>query len=92
MDSYEPKLKDFNFSEEYFIRKFKMNLGLTPHQYITRLRLNLAKHLLLNTNDTIKTIAELCGFQSDQNMIYYFNKSEKVSPLQYKKNILNRFI
>lgn len=82
--------KEFNFTEEYFIRKFKKNIGITPYQYITKLKIDYAKSMLLNTNKSINLISELCGFKNLQNMINCFNKFEKTSPLKYKKNILGK--
>lgn len=84
--------KIFGYSEEYFIRKFKKNIGITPYQYITLLKINFAKNMLINTDKSINLIADLSGFKNVQNMINCFNKYEKTSPLKYKKIILDRFI
>ncbi len=49
-------------SEDYFIRRFREAIGLSPTQYVLRRRIGLAAQRLLFSNDTIDRIAEETGF------------------------------
>lgn len=76
---------EFNVSNEYFIRQFKAHTGISPYRYLINLRLNLAKNLLISLNRPIFEIATLAGFNGVANMLYCFNKYEKISPNDYRK-------
>jgi AraC family transcriptional regulator len=57
-----------NFSEYHFLRAFKAEMGVTPHQYILDQRLQRAKHLLCKNGANIADIAVTCGFASHQHL------------------------
>ena len=46
----------------YFNRAFKQSVGCTPHRWLTHERLELAKQLILNTDDPLCEIALAVGF------------------------------
>ncbi len=49
-------------SRFHFITLFRQAVGLTPHQYLVRLRLECAAEMLRETGDSIRMIAANCGF------------------------------
>lgn len=61
-------IKDYanyqNISCCWFIRSFKSYTGTTPTQYITNIRINKAKNLLLGNSLTIGEIGDLIGYQN----------------------------
>ena len=57
-------------STTHFQRSFGRSFGCSPHRYVTKLRLELARQMLLETDWPIKFIALECGM-SDQS---HFNK------------------
>ncbi|ANY70322.1 hypothetical protein BBD42_30365 [Paenibacillus sp. BIHB 4019] len=69
----------------YFYTHFKQAVGVTPNQFIHRLRLQIAMHLLKTTSKSITDIAFECGYNS----IHYFNKHFKqyseVSPREFRR-------
>lgn len=73
----------------YFYTRFKQTVGVTPNQFIHRLRMQIAMHLLKTTDRTITEIAFDCGYHS----IHYFNKHFKqfrsVSPREYRNKSKN---
>ncbi len=77
--------KEANLSEVYFRKLFKLSYGISPKQYLQQLRIDMAKDLLQNGNDSITKIAEKCGYSS----VYHFSKifKEKVghNPAEYRK-------
>jgi AraC-like DNA-binding protein len=72
-------------SEVYLRKLFISNLGITPKQYILDLRLKKAKQLLTDTNHTVTTISEKCGFTSPYHFSRIFKEKTGVTPTQYLK-------
>lgn len=66
-----------------FIRAFKAQTGLTPISYITLLRLNQAKKLIIQ-NTPIVEVALDCGFYDQSHFTNNFTKFFGISPLVYK--------
>ena len=74
-----------NYSKDYIIRTFKKSYGITPHQYITELRMNQARQLLLTTNRTVQQIAEECGYNDLSAFYRLFTKFHNCSPKDWKE-------
>ena len=76
--------KHLNVSPFYFCRQFQKHVKVRFTDYITRLRVERAKQLLLNQNNRISEVAFEAGFQS----IPHFNRSFKrvagVTPTQWR--------
>jgi transcriptional regulator GlxA family with amidase domain len=72
-------------SASTIVRHFKAQVGETPHQYLTRIRLNQAKSLLLDRNLTIGEVAELVGFSDSHYFSEKFYRSFAVRPRQYRE-------
>lgn len=53
----------FGFSEGYFYRAFKRRLGVTPVEYLTRLRVEQAQKLLQHSSMSIARVARLVGYR-----------------------------
>jgi AraC-like DNA-binding protein len=70
-------------SKYYLIRKFNEYYGLSPHQYITNLRINHAKKLLKN-NLEFADIALDSGFYDQSHFIKSFKEYTGVTPMNYK--------
>lgn len=72
-------------SQEHLTRCFKRETGQTPLQYLTKLRLENALFLLLNTDDTVDTIARSCGFLNGNYFAKVFRRYLQCSPEEYRK-------
>lgn len=76
---------DYSFSASYLTKIFKDYTGTTPIKYLIDYRIKIAKKLLLDTDLTIKEIAEKTGFM-DQ---FYFSKCFKnccgITPSQFRE-------
>ena len=59
-----------DLSPVYFGNLFKQQTGMSFRQYITTIRLNQAENMLLNGENTVGEVAELCGFSD----AFYFSK------------------
>lgn len=64
---------------------FKKQLGITPTQYITKLRIDSAVELLESSDQTVQEISELCGFTDANFFTRTFKKVKGVSPTAYRK-------
>ena len=67
----------------YLARLFKNQRGLSPRQYLRRLKINHAKDLLRHSNFTLTAIAEECGFSSLALFSRTFHQLEGISPTEY---------
>jgi AraC family transcriptional regulator of arabinose operon len=80
--------RKLNISESHLRMVFRKEVGMSISSYITLQRLNMARHLLVNSSLTIAEIAEKCGFQSIYAFSSFFRKKTALPPLRYR--ILNR--
>ena len=76
----------FSLSPYYFIRLFKKDYGVPPHQYLLSLRLDSACFYLRSTQKTIKEIAFSCGFKSENNFCIAFRKQMGMTPTEYREH------
>lgn len=66
-------------------RKFYAAFGQTPSHYLTSLRLQKAKALLLESDMTLDDIAAACGYESGFYLSRLFSKKTNMSPSAYRK-------
>ena len=78
---------EFGYCKNYIIKLFKREFDLTPHEYITLRRLDLAKNLLLASNMSTTEIAEECGFVTYVNFYKAFVKREGCTPNEFKSRM-----
>ncbi|MDF2924618.1 MAG: transcriptional regulator [Paenibacillaceae bacterium] len=69
--------------------KFKMHTGVNFIDYLTDIRLNKAKELLLHSTLRVNEIAEEVGYQPTY-FIRIFKKQEGMTPGQYRKRSADR--
>ena len=72
-------------SPYYLSHLFREELGLTFLEYITRIRIEEAKRLLMATNLRIREIAENVGYDDAGYFAKVFRKTVGVTPNQYRK-------
>lgn len=72
-------------SPSYFIRAFKEEMGISPINYLLKVRIQRAKELLEETDHKISDIALSVGFSNQQRFNEIFKKYVKITPLQYRK-------
>jgi AraC-like DNA-binding protein len=73
-----------NLSKYHFLRVFKKNIGLTPHQYILTQRIHKAKSLALS-GEKLSEIAQSVGFNDQSHFIKNFRKIYGYSPKELLK-------
>lgn len=74
-------------SRYYFARLFKQSMGIAPHQYAIKQRINRAKQLLRNSNLAIADIAQQCGFTNPSHLSKYFRQLTGTTPKAYRDQL-----
>lgn len=74
-----------SFTEKYFCSFFKKQTGVTPTEYINRVRLERACELMRMHAFSVTDAAFETGFESLSYFIRRFKKQFGLSPAQYKK-------
>jgi AraC-like DNA-binding protein len=69
----------------HFIRVFRREVKMSPHQYITRLKIEGATGLLISTSQTVEEISEWLGFKNQFHFSRVFKQCTGLSPSQYRK-------
>ncbi len=72
-------------SKYHFIRSFKAEVGLTPHQFQIQNRIRKAQRLI-HEADTITEVALTTGFCDQSHFIKQFEKYVGLPPLTYKSS------
>ncbi|MBW4451761.1 MAG: AraC family transcriptional regulator [Nostoc indistinguendum CM1-VF10] len=72
-------------SPHYFASLFKQSMGIAPHQYITKCRVERAKYLLAKRELSIIQVSQLVGFQSQSHFTKVFRKYIGITPQAFKK-------
>ena len=72
-------------SKYHFIRSFKAEAGLTPHQFQIQNRIRKAQRLI-HEADTITEAALTTGFRDQSHFIKQFEKYVGLPPLTYKSS------
>lgn len=74
------------YSPYHFTRIFKERTGLTPMYYVSSLRLQKAKHLLLRTNLNVRDIGLEIGQQSLGTFTTRFTERVGVTPTEFRNS------
>lgn len=85
--SAETLCRHLNVSAAYFSTIFKKEVGLSFVAYLTKIRLEHAVELLLNTEDKTYVIAEAVGYMEPNYFSYVFKKQYGISPSKYRANL-----
>jgi transcriptional regulator GlxA family with amidase domain len=73
-------------SPRNFARVFRKETGLTPGKYVERLRVETARRRLEESRQTLKRIADECGFGTVSSMRTVFQKLIGIPPGQYRQH------
>lgn len=76
---------EFYLSKVTLCKQFKKFMHCSVMKYVTGLRINKAKELLIYTDDSMEEISRQCGFSSANYFGLAFKKDTGMSPFHYKK-------
>ncbi|WP_116140258.1 helix-turn-helix domain-containing protein [Trinickia diaoshuihuensis] len=76
-------------SERNFLRRFRAEMGHTPHEYLSKVRLENARKLLITTALPVDKIARHCGLFNGDHLRKHFVKQFGMSPVEYRSARFN---
>ena len=76
--------KKLGYSENYLTKKFKNEMGISLTQYITNLKIQKAKDLLVSGSESIQDICSQLGFGSQSYFGMVFHRETGMSPGAYR--------
>lgn len=68
----------------YLLREFKRTFRLTPHQYLTNLRISKAERLLITCHDGVESVCQAVGFHDPSSFGKLFRRKTGYSPSEYR--------
>ncbi len=80
--------EEFHLSPQYISQLFKSEIGVGFLSYLTSIRMEKAKKLLLSTALSIAEVSEQSGYGDYRVFTKTFKKSEGVTPSQYRRDFL----
>ena len=80
----------FHISTSTFVRNFKKQNNKSMIQYLNEIRIQTAKQLLLEKENSVTDVALEVGFSDSSTFIKTFKKITGISPLKFKQKIMTR--
>ncbi len=77
--------ESIGYSYHHLRHSFKEVYGMSPNQYLMKIRVDAAKKLLLTTQLSFEEIQTKCGFNSQSHFITNFKKFTQKSPAELRK-------
>lgn len=85
--SLEELARAAGMSESSLLRRFREETGLSPVDFATRLRIDKARHLLVDSSRTVTEIAFELGFATTQHFATVFRRYAGLTPSAYRKGM-----
>jgi AraC family transcriptional regulator len=77
--------REFDLSMAHFSRAFKNSIGISPHAWLTRRRIERAKRLLAHTPLSLTEIALECGFSHRISLARAFERITGMTPSGWRR-------
>lgn len=78
----------FHLKPQYISQLFKSEIGVNFLAYLTNIRMEQAKKLLLTTSLSIAEVSERSGYGDYRVFTKVFKKSEGITPSQYRRDFM----
>ena len=82
--------EEFHLNAQYISQLFKSEIGVNFLAYLTNIRMEQAKKLLLTTALSIAEVSEQSGYADYRVFTKAFKKSEGNTPSQYRRDFLEK--
>ncbi|MBB4371025.1 AraC family transcriptional regulator [Bradyrhizobium sp. cir1] len=69
----------------HFARSFRRSIGVAPHEFLSQLRIDEAKRLMLTTKLPLADIALICGFGDQSYFTRVFSRNVGASPGAWRR-------
>ena len=80
--------EEFHLNPQYISQLFKNEIGVGFLAYLTNIRMEKAKKLLLSGSLSVAEVAEQAGYGDYRVFTKVFKKSEGITPSQYRRDFL----
>ena len=80
--------EEFHLNPQYISQLFKSEIGVNFLTYLTNIRMEKAKKLLLSTSLSVAEVADKSGYGDYRVFTKVFKKSEGITPSQYRRDFL----
>lgn len=74
-----------NMSKYHFAKSFRQAVGIAPHQYVVKLRIEKARKLLLSESLSVEEIANRVGYSDKSHFAAQFLKVVGTTPHRYRQ-------
>lgn len=82
--------EQFHLNAQYISQLFKNEIGVGFLAYLTNIRMEKAKKLLLSTSLSVGEVAEQAGYGDYRVFTKVFKKMEGITPSQYRREFIER--
>lgn len=82
--------EEFHLNSQYISQLFKNEIGVNFLTYLTNIRMEHAKKLLLSSSLSIAEVSEQSGYVDYRVFTKVFKKSEGITPSQYRRDFLSQ--
>ena len=72
-------------SKSTLLRRFRRRTGMSPHEYLMRLRLKKAAALLLGSELAVSEVADACGFSDSNYFCRRFRRYAQMPPSEFRR-------
>jgi transcriptional regulator GlxA family with amidase domain len=76
--------EEMRVSQRTLSRVFRAELNISPADFVERVRIDLARRRLLETDENVETIAVACGFGSLRRMDRALARTIAASPTEFR--------
>jgi transcriptional regulator GlxA family with amidase domain len=81
----EDMARTIRLSTSHFSRTFRRSFSMSPHAYVTALRLVRARELLLGSDEQMTQIAMACGFADQAHFSRVFHREMGCAPGRWRR-------
>ena len=80
------------FSDGYGFRMFKDTYGISPRKYLSKLKVNEAKKLLVKPQYSVMDVGDALGYKNSANFSRQFKRWTGSTPNEFRKSQMNHLI
>ncbi len=77
--------KEVHINKFHLAHMFSREFGISPINYIQKLRIEESRELLCTTNYALSRIAQVCGYSSPSYFSQRFRQAEGMSPAEFRR-------